>query len=308
MVVGDFSARDLARRLRRDGVTLHIGPFSVNLRSALPDVISGAHLLYRDYRVSESPFADFHVSVETPAGLRRWLKPQVFFSLDGNRPFKPLPRPQALATLEWGLNWCISAHCHQYLILHAAVAEKNGLAVMFPARPGAGKSTLTAGLVSRGWRLFSDELALLSLDEPGILTPVPRPINLKNESIAVIREFAPQSTMGPVVADTNKGTVAHMRAPVNSIERSSEPARPGFIVFPRFVGGSPTILDPESKARSFMTMAQQSFNFHVLADTAFDALHRTVSSCNCHELTYSNLDEAVYVLDELVADREVAAG
>lgn len=308
MVVGDFSDREMASRLPGDGITLRIGPFFVNLRSALPDVISGTHLLYHDYEVSERPFADFHVSVDMPSGPRRWLKPQVFFSFDGKRPFKPLPRPQALATLEWGLNWCISAHCHQYLILHAAVAEKNGLAVMFPARPGAGKSTLTAGLVSRGWRLFSDELALLSLDEPQALTPVPRPINLKNESIAVIREFAPRSIMGPVVADTNKGTVAHMRAPADSVYRGNEPASPGFIVFPRFVSGSDTTLVPQSKARSFMTMAQQSFNFHILADTAFAALDRVVSSCGCHELTYSNLGEAVYTLDDLVAGREAATG
>ena len=52
-------------------------------------------------------------------------------------------------------------HAHQYLIIHAAVVEKNGLAAILPAPPGSGKGTLTAGSVLSGWRLLSDELTLI---------------------------------------------------------------------------------------------------------------------------------------------------
>ena len=47
-------------------------------------------------------------------------------SSTGILPFAPLPLDQAFPMLEWGLNWCVSAHCHQYLIFHAAVVEKSG--------------------------------------------------------------------------------------------------------------------------------------------------------------------------------------
>src|SRR3546814_17273791 len=70
---------------------------------------------------------------------------------------------QALPMLEWGLNWCIGAHGHQFLIIHAAVIERNGLAAILPGAPGSGKSTLTACLVHNGWRLLSDAMALVSL-------------------------------------------------------------------------------------------------------------------------------------------------
>ena len=57
--------------------------------------------------------------------------------------------------------------------------------------PGSGKSTLAAGLVYRGgWRLLSDELALLSLGD-GAVSALPKPISLKNESIAIMKRFAP---------------------------------------------------------------------------------------------------------------------
>src|SRR3546814_15972535 len=81
--------------------------------------------------------------------------------------------------LEWGLNWCIGAHGHQFLIIHAAVIERNGLAAILPGAPGSGKSTLTACLVHNGWRLLSDEMALVSLQDGG-LTALARPISLKN--------------------------------------------------------------------------------------------------------------------------------
>src|SRR3546814_3330456 len=84
--------------------------------------------------------------------------------------------------LEWGLNWCIGLHGHRYLIIHAAAIERNGLAVILPGAPGSGKSTLTAFLVHHGWRLLSDELALVSLHD-GRLTALARPIGLKNRSI-----------------------------------------------------------------------------------------------------------------------------
>ena len=80
--------------------------------------------------------------------------------------------------LEWGMNWCIASNAHQYFIMHSAMIEKNGQAILLPAPQGSGKSTLCAAMVNAGWRLFSDELGLI---EPETLQAIPctRPINLK---------------------------------------------------------------------------------------------------------------------------------
>jgi HprK-related kinase A len=105
------------------------------------------------------------------------------FSIDDEIPFTPLPFDEAVAMLEWCLNWCIESRAHQYLIIHAAIVEKHGSACVLPAPPASGKSTLTAGLASRGWRLLSDELTLID-PMSGFAVPIARPIGLKNESIA----------------------------------------------------------------------------------------------------------------------------
>ena len=287
-----------------EGFAIQVGGFSVSVKSALKSVAEGIQLFYSQYPEPKSKFSDFHISIQPPSGLRRWYRPQINFELDGVRPFKPMPMSQAFATFEWGFNYCISSYSHQYLIVHAAVVEKNGYAVIMPAQPGSGKSTLCAGLVSRGWRLLSDELTLIPVENRDYVVPITRPVNLKNASISVMKAFAPEQVFGPTVMDTAKGAVSHMRAPLESIRRIDDLARQRLIIFPRYQINSETVLQPRSKARSFMEIAQQSFNFNILARTGFDILKNTITSCDCYDFRYSKLDEAIVLFDKLIDQQE----
>jgi len=199
---------------------------------------------------------------------------------------------------EWGLNWCVSQHCHNYLIVHAAVVERSGYAAIFPAPPGSGKSTLCAALVNRGWRLLSDELTLIDLDD-STLTPLPRPVSLKNQSIEVIGRFAPDAVLSRPVADTLKGTVAHMKPPLEAVRREADRARPGWIIFPRYEAGSATKLGALPKSDTFMKLADNCFNYSLLGTRGFDALVEVVDSSDCFEFCYSDLDEAILAFDAL---------
>ena len=178
-----MSSTSLRRQLAGEGIWIRTGPFSLKVQSKLPLVAESLLELYGQFEVRDAQlaFADFHVQINSPNMLRRWFRPQVSFSFDGEKPFKPLPLDQAYPMLEWGLNWCISMNAHQYLIIHAGVVEKNGMAVILPAPPGSGKSTLTAGLILSGWRLLSDELTLIDR-KTGMIHPLPRPGSQKNET------------------------------------------------------------------------------------------------------------------------------
>lgn len=261
----------------------------------------GISLLYAEHEVGESSdFADFHVRVDRPLGLRRWLNPQVVFQFDGAPPFNPLPGDQGFPLLEWGLNWCVSGHLHQYLIIHAAVVERGGQALLLPAPPGSGKSTLCAALVSRGWRLLSDELSLVSPDTGNVAALV-RPISLKNASIAVIGRFAPEMLIGPTVHDTLKGSVAHVKPPIDSVRQQADPAKPRWVVTPRYAAGQPACLQPLAKGRTFIQLADSAFNYELHGRQGFDVIGDLVASCDCYEFSYSDLDEAVAIFDDMAA-------
>ncbi len=298
MHVSRLPTPELRARLK-EGLQLKLGPFSARITSGLPGIAHGIAKLYADFSVETgNDFADFHVRLATPPGLRRWLRPQINFYFDGQRPFKPLPLDQAFAMMEWGLNWCISGHMHQYLILHAAVLARGDDAVILPGPPGAGKSTLTAARALRGWRLLSDELTLID-PETGLLHGLARPVSLKNQSIDVIRAFAPEAVIGPVARDTAKGTVAHLKPSTVSVARVAVPAIPAWVVFPRWEKDAAIRFSPMSKSLAFMWLAEQGFNYSVHGEMGFNVLTKTIDACSCHELRYSKLDEAVAAFSKL---------
>jgi hypothetical protein len=45
--------------------------------------------------------------------------------------------------------------------------------------------------------------------------------------------------------------------------------------------------------------ADSSYNYNALGVSGFDCLARLVDGSSCHKLTYSNLDDAMRLFDEL---------
>jgi HprK-related kinase A len=291
---------ELRRQLAGPGIWLRAGPFSLRVRSSIDTVVEGLGELYGQFEVRNvhESFADFHVSINPAAGLRRWVRPQAAFSLDGKQPFKPLPRNQAFPMLEWGLNWCVSTQAHQYLILHAAVVERNGLAAILPAPPGSGKSTLTAGLVLSGWRLLSDELTLIER-KTGWVHALPRPVSLTNESIPLIRDFSPDAFLNRAARDTAKGTVAYLRPPKDSVRRQHEPACPRWIIFPKWVADTGAMLAPRSQQQTFQALTQHAFNLNRLGAEGLRICNGLIKRADCFDFQYSRLEEAVAALNHL---------
>lgn len=294
-----MQASQLADGLRRSAVWLSTGPFVVRLTSDIGELAGPVAMLYPENLMADfRGFADFHVAIQAPRGLRRWIRPQAEFLLDGHAPFKPLPRGQALPLLEWGLNWCIANYAHEFLVLHAAAIERNGRVAILPGAPGSGKSTLCAGLVYWGWRLLSDELALISLAD-GRIVPLARPISLKNESIEVIRNYVPNAVLSSPAHDTAKGTVALLRAPEESIARCGEAAPPAWVIMPRFIPGAPARLESAPKAEMFMEAASHGFNYSVHGARGFNALAALIDRSACLRFSYGDLDDAVALFDTL---------
>jgi hypothetical protein len=299
----DLSQEEVIFRLSGNGLKLVTGPFTVRVQSDISAIAEGLAQLYGQFKLSESDFQDFHVSVRRPCGLRRWVAPQANFIYDGFRPFQPLPVDQAFPMLEWGMNWCASSHAHHFLIIHAAVVEKNGFAAILPAPPGSGKSTLCAGLVLSGWRLLSDELTLID-PATGLIHPLARPISLKNQSIKIIQDFSSEAFLNRPSHDTAKGTVTHMRTPDESVRRQQEPAKAGWVVFPKWQKDVEAKLVPRSQAQTFIYLAQNAFNYSQLGERAFVAGTQLTRQCDCYDFTYHALPDAIRMFDALAEGKK----
>lgn len=297
--LGDLAFEEFTRRARGAGLGVRIGAFDACIRNDVRAIEAPLQRLYADFPALEGERVfSFHLHLHPVRRARRLLAPHVRLTVDGRVPHEDLPAEQALAVLEWGLNLVIALRSHNLFMLHAGAVEKNGCALILPALPGAGKTTLCAALVARGWRLLSDEFGLM---RPGTvdLLPLPRPMPLKNESIELIRAFAPDAVIGPEIRGTRKGTIAHLRAPRASVEQANVSASARWIVFPTWTAGARVALDEVPDVDTFMQLATNAFNYEMLGEAGFATVEALVSATDAFTLEYSRLDDAIAVLERL---------
>jgi HprK-related kinase A len=153
----------------------------------------------------------------------------------------------------------------------------------------------------RGWRLLSDEVALIRPGTREVL-PVPRPIALKEVSIEVIRDFDSRAVLGPSCAGTRKGTVAHLRPTADSVRRSAEPADPAWLVTLVYEPNVVTDLRPVTRAEMLLRLGNNAFNYSMVGLAGFETLSEVVDKAACFELHYGDLEEAVSALGTLTLD------
>lgn len=88
--------------------------------------------------------------------------------------------------------------CHQrgLSVLHAAAATRDGAAVLVAGNSGAGKSALLAELLARGWRMVTDDVAPIALDQAG------RPVALPTfPELRLGRDVPDRIAAPPAIAD-----------------------------------------------------------------------------------------------------------
>lgn len=282
----------LRRQLAGPGLQLDLGFVRFRVRSDEPHLAPQLGAVYRHFTpCTADSWSDLHVSLQRARGVRRWLRPQVSFVADGVVEFAAFPADHALPLMEWGVNWLIGRRMNHLLLLHAGALERDGRALVMPALPGSGKSTLSAALSVRGWRLLSDEFGAFD-PQAGAFRAVLKPVALKNESIDAIRRFEPQAELGPSFLKTRKGTVAHLAPSLDAVTRKHETALPGMLVLPRWRAGSATVLEPVPPQVAFSSLAFNSFNYAALGAEGFRAVVSLVRSMPAWRLEYSNLEDA----------------
>ena len=155
----------------------------------------------------------------------------------------------------------------------------------------------------RGWRLLSDEFGLIRPDDPQLrMNPLPRPIPLKNESIAVIRSFSPAAVLGPTFPKTRKGDVAHLAALRDSQLRGQEAAPAGWFLFPQYRAGSALRIERLTRSWTFLKISGNSFNYKLQGARGFRTVSKLVQHCPAIRLAYSNLEEAIARIETLHAE------
>ena len=302
MLIHEIPRAILLSRLQGEGIHLVTGAFTIHLKIGLAHLVDDFAMMYADYPIEDPPRIDYaRVRIAPRSLLRRYVCPHAHAWVNGQEPFDPVPAERAYTLLESAFNWIVATDDFAPLVLHSAVLERGGLALLMPAPTGSGKSTLCAALAWRGWRLLSDEMALFSLRN-GRLLANPRPVSLKNKAVGVIRSFEPDACLTRVFRGTPKGDIAYMRAPPGSIARADETAIPSLVIAPAYVAGSATIIKPMSKVEGFRLLTDNAVNYSSVLKPGFDIVTGLVENCRFYTLTYSNLAEATELIGNLQSE------
>ncbi|KON80936.1 HprK-related kinase A [Azoarcus sp. PA01] len=279
---------------------LDVGAARIAVASSLEAFHRHLDAVYPHQEVLDAAaFADVRMSLLLESAWRLRARHVELWS-EGRRAFEPYPANSALPLFEWGGNWLLAQRLNAYLLLHAGIVARDDKALVLPAEPGSGKSTLTCALHLAGWRFLSDEFGVIDPESDEIL-PMLKPAALKNQSIEVIGA-RPGAVVGPVFPKTRKGDVAHFVPDRRSFEARHRRAQARLIVFPRYQSDARLRSRRIPVAQAALRLGLNSFNYHVLGPVGFGVTTRLARRAHAHELVYGDLDEAVAHIETLFRD------
>ena len=259
-----------------------IGVIAVSLRSSCRSFVDDYLSLYAPYlRSSGGPDAidvEIHVPHRAP-----WPRGPFTLRSEGVPDFRIRRRYEVLPHLEWYINWQIIHRRKEYVQLHASSLEMGGNALILPGPPGSGKSTLTAGLLARGWSYLCDEFALIEPDTR-LIQPYPRALCIKEPSFPVIERLGLSMRKKTPYRKATKGRVAFLN-PLDIVGHVvGRPSRVRWVVFPRYVPGSSPKLEPIKPAQATYELTRQCFNLRGDPQTAVTTLADLARHADCYRL------------------------
>jgi HprK-related kinase A len=280
----------------RHAIHLCVGPRSFRVGSHWRGPVAALQALYAPYPEAGG-IPHFTVRLEAERWWRRFIRPSIRVDGDYMLPdAAPLSLEHGLIAAEMAINLQMALGERHFLLLHAATVERDGKVLILTGESGSGKSTLSALLMAQGWRFMGDEFALID-PATGLAHPFPRPVSLKNESVAVVEEAITNGHWGPWQRGTAKGDLRHLVPDARAIAAMREPARPALLLFPAF--GPPREVRQVGMGEVFVRLTQASTNYTALGEAGFGALGGLVNTVPAFAIDYPDTATALALVDEL---------
>jgi hypothetical protein len=212
-------------------------------------------------------------------------------------------RAHSVAWLLWHISQAVVEANGEYLLIHAAAVEAAIGAVVLPAAPNAGKTTLTVALIRAGFDYLTDEVVALSAESERVL-PFPRPLTVEAASLAALADLDPAASSWaadpevPAISSPEDDPTDWWHVPAAGIRPApfGRPSPPRVVVFPRYQPGVPTRLEPIGTAEAVLELATNTFNLDRHGGQGLALLARVAERCSCFRLDVSELGEACRLL------------
>jgi len=199
----------------------------------------------------------------------------------------------SLGALEWHVMNAALAFRSDLLQLHGAAlcAPTERAAILLIGDSGSGKTTLALGLMLRGFTPYGDDVVAVDRETLEV-RPVRRAFHVSDQT----RRVAAAST-GGALAWAN-GLPGFFSPP----QWAERPAPIRWVLFVAYAEHEATRLQPLSSAEAATAMLGQTINLAGSARPALSAAVRLVESARIFRLVSGGLDDALAVIQHLVAE------
>jgi hypothetical protein len=207
------------------------------------------------------------------------------------------PRLSEMAPIVKAALWQSAINAHDFLFyFHAGVVGTGAGCVLLPAAAGSGKSSLTAALVHRGFRYFSDEVALI---EPFTfcVSPMPLAMCIKSTGWDLIARYYPEILSLPVHVRSDGKVLHYLPPPADAAEQIPMPVR--HIIFPRYEQDAPTRLARVKRSEALGRLMGECLALRQRLDHEnVRQIVGWIAGIECYELTFSSLETAAQLVVE----------
>ena len=163
--------------------------------------------------------------------------------------------------------------------------------ILLPGTTGAGKSSLSAWLATKGFAYLTDECVVLRHDVPAF-SALPRPLVIKSGAIAsLLGEAGDERT---ILSGSNAIFWPENVAPYH------EPCSCALVVFPRFEQGTELYLEPLSAAETALELTTCNVNARNLRDHGFGTVTAFAKKVPAFVLRYGSFDQLDGAFDPLL--------
>lgn len=206
--------------------------------------------------------------------------------------------PAELAPVVKSLVWLAAVNRTDYFLnIHAGVVGDGSGCLLLPAAAGSGKSTLCALMMARGYRLLSDEVALLQRASLRVV-PVPLALAIKDTGVDAIADELPEVRRLPFHPRHDGKRVAYL--PPRALGGTA-PLPVRSLVFPRFVAGAATCFAPLARAEALALLLEECVSMPApLTAADVGALVGWMATLDCFRLEFGSGRAAVAALSGLL--------
>jgi hypothetical protein len=198
--------------------------------------------------------------------------------------------------------------CHQLawhsrggLLFHAGGLAWQGRGLLLPGTMGAGKTTLTAWLLGRGFNYLSDEMVFFS-HHTNVMTALPRPLNLKHPARPVLKNKLDYT--GQHADEIYSAYTTDLVPPrlFNPQTRFSAPPL-SLIIFPHFQADSQFSLQRLTKAQAGLELMKSLINARNLPGHGFAEISRIVKQVPACKMNYASFEQIGDNIEHLLAEK-----